>query len=140
MTGRTGSVFAVTGPVSGLVAGVFAGAIMAAPRPDVFMIGNAINLAVLASLWLGTVLAGRTGSTALRQEVAAWAATLLLVALVFQLDARLLIAGFALQAIWAFLHHGGRYGSKVASWYPVFAGVFCIGNLAAVLARFGGVI
>jgi len=107
--------------VSGLVFGLLVGFIMVLPGAGFVVSAYAVNLSVMGALWLGAALAQGQDQYKGVQEVAVAVVTFVIAGAVFQSSPNWLYAGFALQAIWSFVHHDGRRGVAVISWYPAFS-------------------
>jgi len=105
----------------GIVFGVCVGAIMRLPGPEYLTAAFAINLAVMAALWLGAVVAPPTAKGALVPETVAALATFVIVALMFQSSPAWGYLGFIFQAGWSFVHRSDAFGVTVQRWYPAFA-------------------
>lgn len=120
--------------VYGLIFGILVGGIMRAPGAEFVVAANAINLAVMAALWLGVTFApGQIKRNTLIESVAAMV-TFIMVALVFQHSQNWLYAGFAFQVMWSAVHIGGRIGVPSQAWFPGFAAMANLGFIAALYA------
>ena len=117
--------------VLGLLFGLFVGGIMRAPGEEFVLAATAINLAVMASLWLGMALAAGQDRDKLLLETAIAAVTFVITALVFQHSPLWLYIGFALQAAWSAAHIGNRVGANSLPWFPGFAAMANLGFIAA---------
>ncbi|MFD0917742.1 hypothetical protein ACFQ14_15165 [Pseudahrensia aquimaris] len=121
--------------LGGLVFGIALSAVMLLPQPDIFVLGNTINLTVMTSLWLGALLVQPVERNVLLQEVSVGLLSLVVIALVFQLHVYLLIVGFVVQAQWSKMHDGGKWGVAVRHWYPLFSSATCLGMAVVVFIR-----
>lgn len=119
--------------VAGLIFGLFVGGIMRAPGAEFVVAANAINLSVMAALWLGICFAPDQRREHMFVETAAATATFVVAALVFQHSSNWLYVGFAFQAIWSALHIGGRLGVPAQTWFPGFAAMANLGFTAALV-------
>ncbi|MDJ0612272.1 MAG: hypothetical protein QNJ29_01245 [Rhizobiaceae bacterium] len=117
--------------VAGLIFGVVVGGIMRAPGAEFVVAANAVNLSVMAALWLGISLAPGQKRQQMLLETVAAALTFVMAALVFQHSPFWLYAGFAFQAFWSLLHIGGRFGIPAQEWAPGFLAMVNLGFIAA---------
>lgn len=118
--------------LAGLFFGLAVGGVMRAPGAEFVTAASAINLAVMAALWLGIALApGQSRSTAVQEMIVA-TVTFVMTALVFQHSFNWLYAGFATQAAWSAAHIANRYGAISRPWYPGFAAMANLGFIAAL--------
>jgi len=113
--------------IFGLVFGLVVGFIMVLPGAEFVVSAYAVNLSVMAALWLGAALAQGQDQYKGVQEVLVATVTFIIAGAVFQSSPNWLYAGFGLQAIWSFVHHDGRRGIAVISWYPVFSAMVNVG-------------
>jgi hypothetical protein len=118
--------------IIGLIFGIGVGALMRAPGAEFVVAANAINVSVMAALWLGMSLSSGQSRQIILFETLGAVITFVMAALVFQHSASWLYAGFAFQAIWSGLHIGGRYGVRSLEWYPGFSAMANLGFIAAL--------
>ena len=117
--------------IIGLGFGVLVGSLMRAPGAQYLVAANAVNLSVMASLWLGISLAPNQERRVTSTETAGAFASFIMVALVFQHHPNWLYIGFAFQTAWCAAHIGGRFGVRAQSWFPGFAAMANLGFIAA---------
>ncbi|MEM9278398.1 MAG: hypothetical protein AAGA76_07475 [Pseudomonadota bacterium] len=120
--------------IMGLLFGLAVGGIMRAPGAEFVTAANAVNLSVMAALWLGISFAPQQPRKAIIVETCTATATFVIAALVFQHSALWLYAGFAFQAFWSAAHIGNRIGVSSQTWYPGFAAMVNLGFIAALYA------
>ena len=105
----------------GFIFGLVVGVIMRLPGAEFVVAAHAINLSVMASLWLGAALAPDQDFRAGVQETIVAIITYVLVALVFQHSPLWLYIGYLLQTVWSALHINNRHGVLTREWFPTFA-------------------
>ena len=115
----------------GLIFGFLVGVLMRTPGPEYVVAANAINLSVMASLWLGISFAVGQPRSAMIFETLGASVTFVMVALVFQHTDLWLYAGFIFQSFWSALHIGDRYGVPSQRWFPGFSAMANLGFIAA---------
>ncbi|MEO0329863.1 MAG: hypothetical protein AAF217_14860 [Pseudomonadota bacterium] len=116
----------------GLLFGLSVGGAMRLPGAEFIIAANAINLSVMAAIWLGIAIGVGQSRSHLIQETAAATLTFVIAALVFQSSPLWLYVGFFGQTIWSALHIGNRYGARAIAWYPGFAAMANLGFIAAL--------
>ncbi|MEM0899038.1 MAG: hypothetical protein AAGI92_03705 [Pseudomonadota bacterium] len=103
---------------------------------DALGTGLVIVLAIIASLYPGSLLRAGTGvpPKILIQEFAAAAFTLSFVVMGVLVASWWVIPGYIWHGLWDWAHHDNAFGAKVVAWYPPWcAGVdFTIGALAFI--------
>ncbi len=118
--------------VVGLIFGLIVGGIMRAPGAEFVTAANAINVSVMAALWLGISFAPGQQKDHIFIETGAAMVTFVLAALVFQHSPNWLYAGFAFQAAWSAVHIGGRFAVPSRAWFPGFMSMVNLGFIAAL--------
>ncbi|MEM7290341.1 MAG: hypothetical protein AAF412_08260 [Pseudomonadota bacterium] len=116
----------------GLIFGFAVGGIMRAPGAEFVVAASAINLSVMAALWLGLSFAPVNSRSVVLFETAGAVVTFIMAALVFQHSSLWLYAGFGFQAVWSALHIGNRRGVASQGWFPGFAAMVNLGFIAAL--------
>lgn len=107
---------------NGFLFGVLIGALMRAPALTTFLPAYAITVSVMATLWLGLLLAPSNG-----QRGGFWAelfiatTTYILVAATMQIIPDFILLAMALQIVWSLSHWLYGSGAPVQAWYPPFA-------------------
>lgn len=105
----------------GLLFGVVVGFLMYLPTPEVVINGGAVNLTVMATLWLGALLAVETSKTNAIWEILVAALSYIFVAAAMQGFHYFLILGFMVQGHWSLMHVNDQRGVRVHSWFPILA-------------------
>ena len=118
--------------IAGLIFGLFVGALMRAPGAEFVLAANAVNVSVMAALWLGNSFAPAQLTRDMWLETGAALVTFVMVALVFQYSPLWLYAAFAFQAGWSASHIGHRLGAISQNWFAGFAAMANLGFIAAL--------
>lgn len=96
---------------------------------DAGIAGFALALGVIGAIYLGALISAPQTKGVALVELAASGATIALALAGLLLAPAWLVVGYVFHGIWDWLHHEGRFGAKIASWYPPFCAVtdFVIG-------------
>ncbi|EFL90684.1 hypothetical protein [Ahrensia sp. R2A130] len=118
----------------GLSFGLLIGLLMRAPGADAVEPAFAINLCVMAALWLGIAIGNPTSKSRAYADIAAATATFVLAAVALRTEPMLMIAGFLFQTWWSLEHRSARWGVIGPVWFLIFASMANLGFAIALLA------
>ncbi|MEM8749623.1 MAG: hypothetical protein AAGF28_04935 [Pseudomonadota bacterium] len=115
----------------GLLFGLLIGGIMRLPGPEAVEPAFAINLCVMAAIWLGASFGSEHALSAMKVETVVATLTFVVAAIAMRVNAHILLIGFALQAVWCFRHASAGQSLKIKRWFPPFAAFANIGFVAS---------
>lgn len=118
----------------GLSFGVLVGLLMRAPGADAVVPAFAINLCVMAALWLGIAIGNPTSKSRAYADIAAATGTFVLAAAALRTEPMLMVAGFLFQTWWSLEHRSARWGVIGPVWFLIFASMANLGFAVALLA------
>lgn len=98
--------------------------------------GLALFLALTACVYLGALLAQRTGWKTRIGEVSVGALVFLSAFLGLAVSPIWMAAGYGLHGAWDWLHVGGRVGARTAAWFPPLCAGFDFAIAGYVLLVF----
>lgn len=113
--------------VYGLLFGIVVGAIMRLPAADAVVPASAINLCVMAVLWLGIAIGDPQAKSRAYADIAAASLTFVIAAAALRTYEELLAAGFFFQVWWSLQHKASGYGVVGPSWFVPFAAMANLG-------------
>lgn len=117
----------------GLTFGVLVGMLMRAPGADAVVPAFAINLCVMAALWLGIAIGAPFDKRRAYADIAAATVTFVLAAVALRTEPMLMIAGFLFQTWWSLQHRSARWGVVGPVWFLIFASMANLGFAVSLL-------
>lgn len=105
----------------GMSFGVAIGILMRMPGPDAIVPAFAINLCVMAALWLGIAIGDPQEKKRAYADIFAAVATFVLAAIALRTYPEILAIGFAFQAWWSLQHRSDGFGVIGPIWFLLFA-------------------
>lgn len=135
MTQRTKLTFAMMlNAWYGMSFGIAVGILMRLPGPDAVVPAFAINLCVMAALWLGIAIGNSADKNRAYADIAAATATFVLAAAALRTVPELMILGFLFQGWWSLQHRSDGFGVIGPVWFLLFASM---ANFAFAAVFFG---
>lgn len=123
--------FALAGFVAGLLV------LFGIHKPlDAGAAGFAVALGIIGAVYIGTLIGPAQPRSVIIQETAAATLTILFAVMGLLIHPFWLVPGYIWHGIWDWAHHKGRFGAKVAHWYPPFCAVVDIVIGAGILIIF----
>jgi len=101
--------------------GCVVGIIMRLPGQDAVVPAFAINLCVMAALWLGIAIADPQEKRRAYGDIGVAVITFVLAAIALRTNPAVLLLGFALQVWWCFQHRSAGWGVIGPIWFMFFA-------------------
>lgn len=105
----------------GMSFGVALGVLMRVPGADAVVPAFAINLCVMAALWLGIAIGNPDDKKRAYADIAAAVFTFVIAAASLRTYPELLILGFVFQSWWSLQHRSDRFGVIGPVWFLLFA-------------------
>lgn len=121
----------------GMSFGVALGVLMRMPGADAVVPAFAINLSVMAALWLGIAIGRPDDKKRAYADIVVAVITFVLTAVALRTYPEVLIAGFLLQAWWSLQHRSDGLGVIGPVWFLLFASManFAFAAVFFVLLR-----
>lgn len=121
----------------GMSFGIVVGVLMRMPGADAVVPAFAINLSVMAALWLGIAIGAPFEKSRAYADIAAATATFVLTAIALRTYPELMIAGFVFQGWWSLQHRSDGFGVIGPVWFLLFASManFAFAGVLFVLLR-----
>lgn len=121
----------------GMSFGVAVGILMRMPGPDAVVPAFAINLCVMAALWLGIAIGDPQEKKRAYADIFAATATFILAAIALRTYPEILALGFLFQTWWSLQHRSDGLGVVGPIWFLLFASManLSFGIVLLVLLR-----
>lgn len=105
----------------GMSFGVAVGILMRMPGPDAVVPAFAINLCVMAALWLGIAIGDPQEKKRAYADIFAATLTFVLAAVALRTLPEILVIGFVFQTWWSLQHRSDGFGVIGPVWFLLFA-------------------